>query len=433
MSSRPPTRKGEQGEIESLKARLAELEETLRAIRGGEVDALVVSDGEANRVYTLQGAEHPYRVMVQAMSEGSATLTPEGTILFANPRLGEMLGTPEDKLVGMPFRELIKHIECENFDDLLKLIETKPTKVECILHVEGGGSVPVYLSFSPLKENGFRGICLIVTDLSGQKKREEELGRANENLRQEVAHRQRAEQALRHEEESLRHLSGRLLMLQDEERRRIARDLHESTGQKVAALCLDLTLATHQAGQLPPKVRETLRQCSALAEEITSEIRTLSYLLHPPLLDEVGLRSAARWYVDGFTRRSNIEVELELPAKLPRMHQDVEIALFRILQETLTNVHRHAKSKTAKVRINATDHQVCLEVQDDGQPTREQSNRLTGKEGAVFGVGIRGMRERVRQLGGKLDIGSGPNGTLVRATLPLRTKGTTESRPERPS
>lgn len=420
MSTLQPTRRGGQSEIDRLRARLAELEETLRAIGGGEVDALVVSEGNANRVYTLQGAEHPYRVMVQAMNEGAATLTPDGTILFANPRLAEMLGMPEDQLVGTALRNLIKQIDCENFDELLETIHTRPTKVECVMHAYGGGTLPVYLSFSPLKENGFNGICLIATDLSGQKRREQELAKANEALRKEVGQRLRAEQALREEEESLRQLSARLLKLQDEERRRIARDLHESTGQKVAALCLDLTLAIHQASQLPPKARDTLQQCSNLAEEITTDIRTLSYLLHPPLLDEVGLRSAARWYVDGFTRRSNLQVELELPAKLPRMHQDVELALFRILQESLTNVHRHAKSKTAQVRISANDHSVSLEVQDEGQPTSEQAKRISGKEAAMLGVGIRGMRERVRQLGGKLDISSGPQGTVIKATLPLR-------------
>ena len=421
MPTRNPGRKSDQAEIQRLKGRLAELEETLRAIRGGEVDALVVSEGEANRVFTLQGAEHPYRVMVQAMNEGSATLTPEGTILFANPRLTDMLNVPEEELVGKSLRDLIKQIECENIDDLLRLIEIRPTKVECILHVAGGGSLPVYLSFSPLHENGFQGICLIVTDLTGQKRREEQLATANQNLRNEVGQRLRAEQALRQEEESLRQLSGRLLMLQDEERRRIARDLHESTGQKVAALCLDLTLAARQADTMPPGTHETLQQCSALAEEVTADIRTLSYLLHPPLLDEVGLRSAARWYVDGFMRRSKVEVDLQLPTRLPRMHQDVEIALFRILQESLNNVHRHSGSKVAQVRIAASDHSVTLETEDKGHPTAQQSQRLTGKEAAMLGVGIRGMRERVRQLGGKLEIHSTSNGTTVKATLPLRS------------
>lgn len=423
MPSRTPSSKSDQAEIERLRTRLAEMEQTLQAIRGGEVDAVVVSRGHGKQIFTLQGAEHPYRVMVQAMNEGSATLTSEGVILFANPRLSEMLDVPEGKLVGMSLRDLVKQIECESLEELLNTVKTRPTKVECILHVASGGSVPVYLSFSPLRENGFHGICLIVTDLSNQKLRAQQLAQINEALRDEVRHRQRAEEALRQEEESLRNLSARLLMLQDEERRRIARDLHESTGQKVAALSLDLTLAGRQANGVSPEVRAALQQCSILAEEITADIRTLSYLLHPPLLDEVGLRSAARWYIDGFTRRSKIEVDLQLPSKLPRMHQDVEIALFRILQESLNNVHRHSGSKTAQVRLSTSADGVTLEIRDQGHPSTQQAQRLTGKEAAMLGVGIRGMRERVRQLGGKLEIHPGADGTVVKAVLPLKASG----------
>lgn len=421
MSSRPKTRQRASDQISKLRLRLAELEETLRAIRGGEVDALVVSEGAANRVFTLQGAEHPYRVMVQAMNEGAATLTREGLLLFANPRFAQMLHLPQERLVGASLWDFVQELECEDRHQLLLRVQKRPVQVECVLHVAGGQSLPVYLSFSPLLENGFEGICVIATDLTGQKKRAQELAEANEALRNEVAQRLRAEQALRREEESLRQLSARLLTLQDEERRRIARDLHESTGQKVAALCLDLTLAIQLAGQISPSAREALQQAVGLAEEITTDIRTMAYLLHPPLLDEVGLRSAARWYVDGFARRTKIQVDLELPSKLPRLSADVEIALFRILQEGLTNVHRHSGSSTASVHFYLGDHSIDLEIVDHGQPSQQQSRRLLSQDVQLIGVGIRGMRERVRQLGGTLEIKSTPGGTSVRASLPHRT------------
>src|SRR5205085_2367015 len=272
----PPQRAAD--DVNSLRRRLAELEETLRAIRGGEVDALVVSEGAANRVYTLQGAEHPYRVMVQAMNEGAATLTQEGVVLFANPRLAQMLHLPQERLIGASLWDFVQDLDRNHRDQLLRRVQKQAIQVECALHVAGGRSLPVYLSFSPLHEQGFRGICVIATDLTGQKKRAQELADANEALRNEVAQRQRAEEALRREENSLRQLSARLLTLQDEERRRIARDLHESTGQKVAALCLDLTLAMQLAVQLPPSAREALQQSVALAEEITADIRTMAYL-----------------------------------------------------------------------------------------------------------------------------------------------------------
>ena len=420
MSSRPKTRQRVSDQVSHLRLRLAELEETLRAIRGGEVDALVLSEGTANRVYTLQGAEHPYRVMVQAMNEGAATLTREGLLLFTNSRLAEMLQLPQERLIGASLWDFVQELECEDRDQLLLRVQKRRVKIECVLQVAGGRSLPVYLSFSPLLEDGFEGICVIATDLTGQKKRAQELAEANAALRNEVAQRLRAEEALHREEESLRQLSARLLTLQDEERRRIARDLHESTGQKVAALCLDLTLAIQLAGQVPPSAREALQQSVSLAEEITADIRTMAYLLHPPLLDEVGLRSAARWYVDGFARRTKIPVDLELPSKLPRLSADVEIALFRILQEGLTNVHRHSGSSTASVRFRLGDQSIDLEIVDHGQPSQQQSQRLLSQDVPLIGVGIRGMRERVRQLGGTLEIKSTPAGTSVRASLPLR-------------
>jgi PAS domain S-box-containing protein len=422
MSSRPKTRQRAAEDINSLRRRLAELEETLRAIRGGEVDALVVSEGAANRVYTLQGAEHPYRVMVQAMNEGAATLTQEGVVLFANPRLAQMLHLPQERLIGASLWDFVQDLDRNHRDQLLRRVQKQAIQVECALHVAGGRSLPVYLSFSPLHEQGFRGICVIATDLTGQKKRAQELADANEALRNEVAQRQRAEEALRREENSLRQLSARLLTLQDEERRRIARDLHESTGQKVAALCLDLTLAMQLAVQLPPSAREALQQSVALAEEITADIRTMAYLLHPPLLDEVGLRSAARWYVDGFIRRSRIDVDLELPSKLPRLPAEVEIVLFRVLQEGLTNVHRHSGSPTASVRFLLRDQHIELQIEDHGEPTHRQSQRLLSQNVQLMGVGIRGMRERVRQLGGSLEIKSTRAGTTVLASLPIKDK-----------
>lgn len=420
MSTRPKSRKRPVEGIDRLRLRLAELEETLRAIRGGEVDALVVSEGDTSRVYTLQGAEHPYRVMVQAMNEGAATLTREGVLLFANPRMAEMLRLPQRRLIGASLWDFVKELECEDRDQLLAQVFDHPIQVECVLHVEGGRTLPVYLSFSSLHENGFDGICVIATDLTGQKKRAGELAEAVSALRNEVSQRLRAEEALRREEESLRQLSARLLTLQDEERRRVARDLHESTGQKVAALCLDLTLAIQLAGELPPGAREALQKSVALAEEITADIRTMAYLLHPPLLDEVGLRSAARWYVDGFVRRTRIQVELELPSKLPRLSGDLEIALFRILQEGLANVHRHSGSATATVRFRLGNHSIMLEIEDHGQPSQQHSQRLVSQDAQLMGVGIRGMRERVRRLGGTLEIKSSAKGTAVLASLPLK-------------
>jgi PAS domain S-box-containing protein len=408
-------------ETAELRARLHELEETLRAIRSGQVDALVVyaPDG-GDRVFTLQGAEHPYRVLVEAMNEGAATMTSDGLVLFANQHFARMLDIPLEKLIGSPLSAIIQPIDGSSLDTLLQRVQQEPQKVESVWRVgkEGQKVSPLCLSFSPVREGDFEGVCAIATDLTEQRHREQELAQTNAALINEVAKRMRVEDELRRDEESLRQLSGRLLQLQDEERRRIARDLHDSTGQKLVALSLDLTVLNAFAPDLPPKATAAVNECLVLAEQISSEIRTLSYLLHPPLLDEVGLASAVQWYIDGFTRRSNIRVNLDFAPQVPRMKHELEITFFRILQEALTNVHRHSGSKVASVRFGLNNDGVTLEVEDSGRRLDRTSLVPSGEPVGTLGVGIRGMQERVRQLGGQFEVNSNTGGTTIRATLP---------------
>jgi PAS domain S-box-containing protein len=217
---------------------------------------------------------------------------------------------------------------------------------------------------------------------------------------------------------SLSQLSGRLLSLQDEERRRIARELHDSTGQILSALTLSLAVARRQATSIDQIVLERLSDAEGLAQAASTEIRTLSYLLHPPLLDESGLASALREYAKGFAERTGIGVELEIPSEWERLSQDSDTTLFRVAQEALTNVHRHSGSKTAKIRLIRSITEVTLEVQDTGIGMPPDTLDSTGGA-ATLGVGIRGMRERVRQLRGRLEIASDSNGTIVRAILPI--------------
>ena len=404
-----------------LRARLHELEETLRAIRSGQVDALVVyaPDG-GDRIFTLQGAEHPYRVLVEAMNEGAATMTSDGLVLFANQHFARMLDIPLEKLIGSPLSAIVQPIDGSSLDTLMQRVQQEPQKVESDWRSgkDRQKVLPLCLSFSPVREGDFEGICVIATDLTEQRHREQELAQTNAALIDEVAKRMRVEDELRRDEESLRQLSGRLLQLQDEERRRIARDLHDSTGQKLVALSLDLTVLNAFAPELPPKASAAVNECLMLAEQISSEIRTLSYLLHPPLLDEVGLASAVQWYIDGFTRRSNIRVNLDFDPQVPRMKHELEITFFRILQEALTNVHRHSGSKVATVRFGLNHEGVTLEVEDSGRRLDRTSLVPSGEPVGTLGVGIRGMQERVRQLGGQFEVNSNTGGTTIRATLP---------------
>ncbi|HEU0040679.1 MAG TPA: PAS domain S-box protein, partial [Verrucomicrobiae bacterium] len=227
-------------------------------------------------------------------------------------------------------------------------------------------------------------------------------------------------------EAALRELSARLLAAQDEERRRIARELHDNTAQQLAALALNLSVIAKLVVNPPPKVERILADTIRLVETTAQEVRTTSYLLHPPLLEAAGLVGAVRDYASGFAKRSGIKIHLELPEDLGRLAPEAELALFRMVQEGLGNIHRHSGSPTATIRLARETDRVSLEMKDAGHGIpAETLAALQSKTGAV-GVGIAGMRERLLQLKGGLEIESGPGGTTVRATLAIgETKQTT--------
>ena len=217
-------------------------------------------------------------------------------------------------------------------------------------------------------------------------------------------------------------LSGRLLQLQDEERRRIARELHDGAGQLLAALSMNIAAISAEESRLSPGVARYVEESRSVIDQAVSEIRTISYLLHPPLLDEVGLISALYEYVNGFGERSNIRVSLDLPGNLERLPRDVELSIFRIVQECLTNVHRHSGSATASVQLSHKPGEIQLQISDEGRGiNREIQDKF--REGKSSGVGLRGMRERIRQLGGRMQIQSSGNGTSIVVVLPLDEKG----------
>jgi len=214
-------------------------------------------------------------------------------------------------------------------------------------------------------------------------------------------------------------LAGELTRIQNEERRRIGRELHDSTGQTLAALELDLARLLEATKSLAAKPRELLENAVRLARQCSTEIRTASYLLHPPLLDELGLVSALRWLADGLRERSGIEVHLELPESMPRLSQANELTLFRVAQEALTNVQRHSASPWVALRLEVLPHGVSLEVEDAGRgmPRRDPAR---GSTVPSLGVGLAGMRERIRQVGGTFAVESAGAGTRIRATVPLQ-------------
>ncbi len=272
-------------------------------------------------------------------------------------------------------------------------------------------------------------VVALTLETKERQRAEEALRKAHSDLEQRVAERTLAlSQALstvesevaerKEAEDRLRHLSARLITLQDEERRHIARDLHDTTGQTLAAT--KMILATLQrAGAAVPEVSRLADELNVLIDEASKEIRTTSYLLHPPLLDESGFASAAQWFVEGFAKRSGISVHSDIPDGMGRLSRNCELALFRVLQECLTNIHRYSQASTAGVRLRLDDGKLMFEVTDNGRGIAEDRLRQLHGTNGNAGVGIAGMRERIRELGGQFKIDSGKNGTIVSVVIPM--------------
>jgi two-component system, NarL family, sensor kinase len=219
-------------------------------------------------------------------------------------------------------------------------------------------------------------------------------------------------------EDQLRRLSVRLMALQDHERRRIARDLHDTTGQTLSAMKMNLALLREVSKDQPGPL-ELLKDLEFLTDSALQEIRTTSYLLHPPLLDEAGFASAARWFVDGFAKRSGIQVSCDIPEEFERPPAHCELVLFRVLQESLTNVHRHSHASCASVTLVRDSGHITLEVSDDGEGIPQDRLARLRESADTSGVGVAGMRERVRELGGQFEIRSDCRGTTVSVCVPL--------------
>jgi len=211
-------------------------------------------------------------------------------------------------------------------------------------------------------------------------------------------------------------LNARMTVLRDEERRHIARELHDSVGQLLAAIRMNSARLEIESQKLSPDGAKCLSQNTSMVEELTREIRTISHLLHPPLLDEAGLTSALRWFIEGFAERSRIDTRLDIPSDFPRLSNEIELSIFRVVQECLTNIHRHSGSPTAGVRLRIDGATVRVEIEDAGKGVAAVKDFMSIAQG---GVGLRGMRERLRLLGGTLQLKSDPRGTRVTSVIPF--------------
>lgn len=385
---------------------------------------LIVLFGESGRRSRVRMAAaereaHRAKTMFETFMDNSPALTylkdEQGILIYANRALRERFHLPP--LSGQSGLDIFPPEMVSEYrkNDAQVLKEKKAMEFIERTREDDGEHVWLTVKFLMQDPDGqvlLGGESLDITD---RQRAEEALREARQELELRVQERTAELSKANH---SLRELSARLLQMRDEERRRLARELHDSVGQLVAAISMNIGRLEEQAERLGLEGAKLFGDTKALVAQIASEIRTISHLLHPPLLDEIGLTSALHWYVDEFSKRSNIETKIESPSDLGRLPADMEMAIFRIVQECLANIHRHSGSETAAIRVEKEDHRITVVAQDAGRGI--PPDRIAGISEGRGGVGFRGMAERLRFLGGNLAIDSNGAGTVVTATLPLK-------------
>ena len=384
---------------QELVARLYEAEETLRALRSGEVDAIVVNGQGGDKVFTLQGADHTYRVFVERMNEGAAVLSGNHTVLHCNGRLARFLGGRLQSVIGSSMLDLVWPEDHPKLHALLERAAQRSCRGEIRLRSRKGIPLSVQLSLNPLRMNSTRAVCLIASDLSEMK---------------------RAEQALRASSEQFRNLAAHLLSVREEERARISREVHDELGQSLTAVKMDLAWL---AGRLPRTNGEMLkriRSTGQMADSMIQSIRRISTELRPAVLD-LGLAAAVEWQVQEFQARSGVQCTVRLLVR-ELVTSNVSTAMFRIFQETLTNVGRHAKATRVEVVLQKQQNRLILLIHDNGRGFDLADPSL------FRSLGLLGMRERAAILGGQVNISSAPgSGTTVAAWIPLQSPETSSA------
>ncbi|HMI54288.1 MAG TPA: PAS domain S-box protein [Candidatus Saccharimonadales bacterium] len=371
--------------------------------------------------------------IVDSSDDAIISKTLDGVISSWNPGAEQLFGYTAQEAIGQSISMIIP---LDRRDEETRIL-ARLSQGERIDHFDtirlrkDGTKLHISVSISPIKDATGKtiGASKIARDVTGRKRVERELQESEQRFRtladaldtqvqfrtQEL---RRRNSEILQQSDQLRDLSGRLMLAQDEERRRIARELHDSVGQNLAALGMTLVRIEKDAKGEPSRLSESIKDAHDLVQDLLQEIRTTSYLLHPPMLEESGLLSALRWYTAGLTERSGLSIELNTPDNLERLAPEMELAIFRLVQECLTNIHRHSGSKTAIVRIAREPDKIYAEVQDQGRGMSQE--RFAEIQSQGVGVGIRGMRERVRHSHGELTIDSNALGTKITVVFPLK-------------
>jgi PAS domain S-box-containing protein len=378
----------------------------------------------------LRESEERFRAIVETTPECVKLVAIDGTLLHMNPPGLAMLSAHSaEEVVGKSIYDVIAPQDRDRFRSFNERVcHGEKGSLEFDLVALDGVGRHVETHAAPLRMEDGSVVQLAVTrDITERVRVQEQLRKSEEGLRtladelEKQVHSRTQELEERNGEvlqqsEQLRELSNRLLQTQDDERRHIARDLHDSAGQIIAALAMNLASMTQHVRK-NPILGKVLDDSQTLVQQLNKEIRTTSYLLHPPLLDENGLPEAIRWYLHGLMERSGLSVDLDIAEDFGRLPSEMELAIFRVLQECLTNIHRHSGSKIAMVRLSRTAGAVALEIQDQGKGIPPE--KLDGIRAQRSGVGITGMRERVRHFHGAMQIHSSGKGTKISVTLPL--------------
>jgi len=375
--------------MEALRNRLRAAEDTLRALQAGEVDALVVTAAGDERVITLQGADLPYRMLLDQMYAGAVTLTLDGSIVYCNRRFADLVRVPHERVVGGTLRRFASPADRPALDALLLRASGHRTRGELALRSGNGPPVPVAVTFAPLRlkgNGGVSGVIGVVVDATERRQQEEIRSR----------------------------LIKQAMTAQIEERRRIARELHDETGQALTALLVGLR--TIEDSRTVAEAAELAERLRGIVAQTLEEVGRLSRGLHPSILDDAGLAAAVTHQAQEFRQLHGIAVDVRIEGldaePLPPL---LQTTLYRVLQEALTNVAKHASARSVSVRLAREDGTVQLWVQDDG----------IGFDATAHGgrrrLGLRGMRERAALLDGTVDVQSQPGtGTTITAHIPMR-------------